>query len=140
MSSPNHWSSNRSNARPRHSFNRRCSVLSWLWEYSTGCCTCNSSRTDRAVRSGRTSSLWVISPHTVSKGSVRFVAAFVDGLDHTAWAEMKIEIEGDPLGTPAYQLTALISVWLYGFMTGVRSSRKLEAACRDKIPYLWLTG
>ena len=25
-------------------------------------------------------------------------------------------------------------------MTGVRSCRKLEAACRDQIPYLWLTG
>ena len=25
-------------------------------------------------------------------------------------------------------------------MTGLRSCRKLEAACRDQIPYLWLTG
>ena len=25
-------------------------------------------------------------------------------------------------------------------MSGVRSCRKLEAACRDQIPYLWLTG
>ncbi len=25
-------------------------------------------------------------------------------------------------------------------MTGTRSSQKLEAACRDQIPYLWLTG
>ena len=25
-------------------------------------------------------------------------------------------------------------------MTNVRSCRKLEAACRDQIPHLWLTG
>ena len=31
-------------------------------------------------------------------------------------------------------------MWLYGFMTNVRSCRKLEAACRDQIPNLWLTG
>ena len=70
----------------------------------------------------------------------RFVAAFVDGLDRDAWAEMEIDIDGDPLGAPAYHPWALLSVWLYGFMTGVRSSRKLEGACRDQIPYLWLTG
>ena len=33
-----------------------------------------------------------------------------------------------------------LSVWLFGFVTGIRSSRKLEAACRDQISYLWLTG
>ncbi len=53
---------------------------------------------------------------------------------------MEIGLEGEPLGAPAYHPRALLSVWLYGFMTGVRSSRKLEAACRDQIPYLWLTG
>ena len=44
------------------------------------------------------------------------------------------------MGAPAYHPRALLSVWLYGFMTGVRSCRKLETACRDQIPYLWLTG
>ena len=34
----------------------------------------------------------------------------------------------------------MLCVWLYGFMTKVRSCRKLEAACRDQIPFLWLTG
>ena len=63
----------------------------------------------------------------------RFVAVFVDGLDHDAWAGMEIDVDGDPPGTPAYHPRALLSVWLYGFMTGVRSSRKLEAACRDQI-------
>ena len=70
----------------------------------------------------------------------RFVAEFVDGLDQAEWAEMGVTLDGDPLGAPAYHPRALLSVWLYGFMMGVRSSRKLEAACRDNIPYLWLTG
>ena len=70
----------------------------------------------------------------------RFVAEFVDGLDRAHWAEMGIDLDGEHLGAPAYHPRALLSVWLYGFMTRVRSSRKLEAACRDQISYLWLTG
>ncbi len=70
----------------------------------------------------------------------RFVAAFVDNIGSAIWLEMGIELDGDPLGAPAYHPRGLLSVWLYGFMTGTRSSRKLEAACRDQIPYLWLTG
>jgi len=70
----------------------------------------------------------------------RFVAEFVDALGREDWAELGVEIDGDPLGAPSYHPRALLCVWLYGFMTGVRSCRKLEAACRDQIPYLWLTG
>ena len=70
----------------------------------------------------------------------RFVAEFVDALDREGWVELGVEIDGDPMGAPAYHPRALLNVWLYGFMTGVRSCRKLEAACRDQIPYLWLTG
>lgn len=70
----------------------------------------------------------------------RFVAAFVDALDRAAWVELGIGPDGQPLGAPAYHPRALLSVWLYGFMTGIRSARKLEAACRDQVSYLWLTG
>jgi len=70
----------------------------------------------------------------------RFVATLVDSLDESVWQKLGIGIEGDPLGAPAYHPRALLSVWLYGFMTGTRSSRKLEGACRDQVPYLWLTG
>ena len=70
----------------------------------------------------------------------RFVAEFVGALDRDAWAELGVDIDGEVLGAPAYHPRALLSVWLYGFMTGVLSCRKLEAACRDQIPYLWLTG
>jgi transposase len=68
----------------------------------------------------------------------RFIAMVVDNLDGSFW-----QILGgleEPLGAPAYHPRSLLSVWLYGFMTGTRSSRKLEAGCRDQIPYLWLTG
>jgi transposase len=71
---------------------------------------------------------------------VRFVAAFVDALDRSASLELGIGSDGEALGAPAYHPRVLLSVWLYGFMTGVRSCRKLEAACRDQVPYLWLTG
>jgi len=70
----------------------------------------------------------------------RFVAIVVDNLDTATWEKLDIKLEGDPLGAPAYHPRALLCVWLYGFMTGIRSSRKLEAACRDQMSYLWLTG
>ena len=70
----------------------------------------------------------------------RFVAEFVDALDREDWIELGVQPDGEVLGAPAYHPRALLSVWLYGFMTSVRSCRKLEAACRDQIPYLWLTG
>src|SRR3990170_1777604 len=70
----------------------------------------------------------------------RFVAALVDAMGPEEWSELGVSIEGEALGAPAYHPRALLSVWVYGFMTRVRSSRKLEAACRDQMPYLWLTG
>ena len=71
---------------------------------------------------------------------VRYVAAFVDELDRAAWSRLGVAPDGAARGALAYHPRVLLGVWLYGFMTGVRSSRKLEGACRDQVPYLWLTG
>jgi len=70
----------------------------------------------------------------------RFVATIVDSLNQSIWEKLGISLNGEPLGAPAYHPRALLGVWLYGFMTSTRSSRKLEAVCRDQMPYLWLTG
>jgi transposase len=70
----------------------------------------------------------------------RFVASVVEALDVAFWEKLKIDLEGDPLGASSYDARGLLCIWLYGFMTRTRPSRKLEAACRDQIPYLWLTG
>lgn len=88
--------------------------------------------------------MWILPPsldELLEAGHpARFVAEFVDALDDDDWAGIGVDREGDPMGAPSYHPRALLGVWLYGFMTGVRSSRKLEVACRDQIPYLWLTG
>lgn len=70
----------------------------------------------------------------------RFVGAFVEQLEPAVWLEMTVPLHGEARGAPAYDPRLLLSVWLYGFMTGVRSCRKLEVACREQLPYIWLTG
>ena len=70
----------------------------------------------------------------------RFVAEFVAALNKEDWAELGVDIDCHSMGAPANHPRALLSVWLYEFMMGVRSCRKLEVACWDQIPYLWLTG
>jgi transposase len=88
--------------------------------------------------------VWVLPPSlqelVPADPPARFVAAFVDALGRREWGELGVAAEGSALGAPSYAPRVLLGVWLYGFMTGVRSSRKLEAACRDQLPYLWLTG
>jgi transposase len=69
----------------------------------------------------------------------RFIAIVVDNLDENFWQKLG-GLDNEALGAPSYHPRSLLSVWLYGFMTGTRSSRKLEISCRDQIPYLWLTG
>ena len=78
---------------------------------------------------------WVAQDHPV-----RFVAAFVDELDRADWEALEIDPDGAAIGSPAYAPRVLLAAWLYGFMSGVRSSRRLEEACRDQIPFAWLLG
>lgn len=42
----------------------------------------------------------------------RFVAAVVDAIEPSEWAELGIGIEGEPLGAPAYHPKALLAVWI----------------------------
>ncbi len=78
---------------------------------------------------------WVAADHPV-----RFVAAFVEGLTDAEWAALEIVPGGHPGGAPAYDPAVLLAVWFYGFMSGVRSCRKLAVACAEQVPFLWLSG
>ena len=54
----------------------------------------------------------------------RVVAAFVDSLTPDDWYAMGVALEPRRMGVPAYHPRALLGVWIYGFMNGVRSTRE----------------
>lgn len=68
---------------------------------------------------------------------VRFVAVFVDGLDMD---ELGLHQARAVRGEPEYNVRLLLSAWLYGFMTGVRSTRRLETLAYESLPMMWLLG
>lgn len=71
----------------------------------------------------------------------RYIRTFVDSLDlkELAGPEWAEAVE-DPDGRPHYAFDLLLKVWLYGYLYNIRSSRKLERACRQMMPLVWLAG
>jgi len=45
-----------------------------------------------------------------------------------------------PIGAHPYDPRGLLALWLYGYMTGVISSRQLEAALHERVPFLYLAA
>jgi transposase len=68
---------------------------------------------------------------------VRVIDAFVDALD---LAELGFEVEPAETGRPAYHPSALLKLYVYGYLNQVQSSRRLEReACRN-VEMMWLLG
>jgi transposase len=71
---------------------------------------------------------------------VRFVGAIMDHLPQADWQAMGIDPDGSARGAPGYAPRALLGAWMYGLMIGVRTTRRLEQACAEQLPLLWLTA
>jgi transposase len=71
---------------------------------------------------------------------VRFIDDVVAAFGTELRGQLELDERADTRGRAAYPPDLLVRVWLYGFMRGIRSSRKLEAACREQLPLIWLCG
>lgn len=79
---------------------------------------------------------WVSADHPA-----RFIREVVEALDLEAW---EVSSEGGrkeaEQGRPHYAPQLLLKAWLYGYLNGIRSQRKLERACRENVGLIWLLG
>ena len=71
-----------------------------------------------------------------SDNPVRFIDAFVDGLDLAAAGFLRVEAKA--MGRPGYAPGDLLKLYIYGYLNRVRSSRRLETECHRNIEVIWL--
>jgi transposase len=71
-----------------------------------------------------------------AENPVRFIDAFVDGLDLTAAGF--IRATSKVTGRPGYDPRDLLKLYIYGYLNRVRSSRRLEAESHRNIEVIWL--
>ena len=67
---------------------------------------------------------------------VRFIEAFVDGLDLAAAGFARVQSK--ETGRPGYAPADLLKLYIYGYLNRVRSSRRLEAETHRNIEVIWL--
>src|SRR5437868_11034083 len=67
---------------------------------------------------------------------VRFIEAFVDGLDLAAAGFARVPPK--ETGRPGYAPADLLKLYVYGYLNRVRSSRRLEAETHRNIEVIWL--
>lgn len=67
---------------------------------------------------------------------VRFIDAFVEQLD---LGRLQFNVKDlKPEGRPSFNPRVFLKLYLYGYLNGIRSSRRLERECRRNIELHWL--
>src|SRR5450631_3573688 len=78
-----------------------------------------------------------IDDYVVAANPVRFIDAFVDGLNLAAAGFKRVTPK--VTGRPGYAPGDLLKLYIYGYLNRVRSSRRLEAECHRNIEVIWLS-
>ena len=71
-----------------------------------------------------------------SDNPIRFIEAFVEHISLEALGFTVITIKSE--GRPSFDTRLFLKIYLYGYLNGLRSSRKLEKECVRNIELQWL--
>jgi transposase len=77
-----------------------------------------------------------VDDYVEADNSVRFIDAFVDGLDLATAGFRRVEAKAT--GRPGYAPCDLLKLYIYGYLNRVRSSRRLEREAHRNIEVIWL--
>src|SRR3954451_15647420 len=77
-----------------------------------------------------------VDDYVAADNPVRFIEAFVDGLDLAALGFTGTVPKAT--GRPGYAPADLLKLYIYGYLNRVRSSRRLEAETHRHIEVIWL--
>ncbi len=80
----------------------------------------------------------LLDDYVAETNPVRVVDVFVDELD---LGRLGFEgVEPAETGRPAYHPTALLKIYIYGYLNRIQSSRRLEREAQRNVELMWLTG
>ncbi|WP_235604496.1 transposase [Flavobacterium covae] len=71
-----------------------------------------------------------------SENPVRFIDAFVEHIDFQKVGFTPVVLKSE--GRPSFKNQVFLKIYLYGYLNGIRSSRKLEKECIRNIEMQWL--
>ena len=76
--------------------------------------------------------------YVAEDNAVRVVDAFVEKLDLLSLGFDGIEPSAT--GRPAYHPAVLLKLYIYGYLNGLQSGRRLEQEAQRNVELMWLTG
>jgi transposase len=74
--------------------------------------------------------------YVAEDNAVRAIEAFVEGLDLGALGFERVDPRAT--GRPAYHPSVLLKLYIYGYLNGVQSSRRLEREAGRNVEVMWL--
>lgn len=110
-----------------------CENSGWPGQGFASLGACNTSKAASATRANYCRR---VDDYVHAENPVRFIDAFVDGLDLAAAGFGRVQLK--ETGRPGYDPADLLWLYIYSYRKRVRSSRRLEAETHRNLEVIWM--